>query len=76
MKIRSMKNYNQEIYLDKLSIVTDQTDVNLSWSSFKSILTNAIGILTLSIRGLIKQWSDPWFSGEIFLNICKGDQVL
>ena len=70
VKIRSMRNYNKEIYKNKLreidwSDVTLCNDVNNAWLLLKQEITTIIDSIAPMKSIRIKVNTEPWMTGEI-----------
>ena len=69
-KIRSLKNYSSEIFLDKLSRADWNscflsTCVNSAWKSFQNIFSNVLDEVAPVKEIRLKQRTEPWMSSEI-----------
>ena len=80
-KIRSLKNYSSEIFLDKLSRADWNscflsTCVNSAWKSFQNIFSNVLDEVAPVKEIRLKQRTEPWMSSEILELIHSRDKFL
>ena len=70
VKIRSMKNYSKELFIDKIkevdwSDVTGSYDNDSSFENFKRLFQSVIDYLAPEKEVRLKQRTEPWFDSEI-----------
>jgi hypothetical protein len=80
IKLRSMKNYNRETFVEFLeqidwSPILNINDVDIAWLMFKNALLNVIDEIAPVKHVRIKQNSQPWINNEILENIKKRDKI-
>ncbi|XP_071959528.1 uncharacterized protein [Antedon mediterranea] len=80
-KLRSLKNYNVNNYLEKLndidwSVVTNNDDVNIAWLTLKDIIIKVIDSIAPIKKVRLKQNIAPWFTSEIANEIKVRDTLL
>ncbi len=81
VKIRSLKNYSSEKFVECLnsvdwSEVTDCDDVNMAWSNFESIFIKILDSVAPIKQVRLKQRAEPWFTSEILDLILERDSLL
>ena len=81
VKIRSMKNYSKELFIDKLkevdwSDVTGSYVVDSSFENFKGLFLSVIDSLAPEKEFRLKQRTEPWFNSEISEAISERDNWL
>ena len=81
IKFRSMKNYSQLDFLNKLgnidwSVVLNCQDVNEAWSIFKAIFTGILDEIAPFKEVRIRGRTEPWMNGDILDLIRKRDKAL
>ena len=81
VKVRSLKNYSKESFIDKLS-ETDWSevlfcnDVDRAWSMFCTVFMNTLDSVAPLREVRIKQRSEPWMTSEILDDIRERDSLL
>ena len=80
-KIRSMKNYSQDVLIDKLNSVNWLDvelleDVDDAWVLFKDRFMNVIDDIAPVKHVRLKQHGGDWFNGDILELISKRDKEL
>ena len=81
VKLRSMKNYCKEIFIEKLqgiqwSVVLESRNVNEAWESFKSIFTQTVDDVAPEKEIRVKSRSEPFINNEILELIYERDNML
>jgi len=79
-KIRCMKNYDSDVFVDKLNSVNwfeeiETEDVNIAWSNFSKRFIDVIDSVAPVKAVRIKQNTEHWFNGEILNLISKRDKA-
>ena len=80
VKVRSMKNYDQETFVDMLGnvnwkCVLDVCDVNLAWYKFKGIIDQIINQIAPEKTVRVKSKTELWMTGEIIEMINSRDKL-
>jgi hypothetical protein len=80
VEIRSMRNYEQEVYIDMLrnanwENVLNDNEVNSAWRKFKDILDHIIDHIAPVKRVKVKSKTEPWMTGEIIEAIKERDKL-
>ena len=81
IKIRSLRNYSPDGFLDKLqevdwSVVTRCNNVNEAWGMFKNIFTQVLDSIAPVKEIRIKVRTEPWIDDNILQLIRKRDKLL
>ena len=79
-KLRSFKNYTQELFIEKLQNVNwlpviECENVNDAWKLFNDLFYQVIDKVAPEKDVRVKQRTEPWFTGEILENIKRRDQA-
>ena len=81
VKIRSLKNYSTEEFLNKLhevdwSSVTECDNVNDAWENFKNIFTPILNSIAPIKEVRIKSRTEPWMDDRILQMLRERDRLL
>ena len=80
VKVRSMKNYDQDTYTTMLNNVNwncilKMNDVDLAWSKFREMFCEIIDHIAPEKTVRVKTRTEPWMSGEIIEMINNRDKL-
>ena len=81
IKIRSMKNYNKDIFIQKLSnidwsCILECDNATTAWNLFKQVFLEIIDTLAPVKEIKLKTRTEPWMDSEILESIRKRDSLL
>ena len=80
-KIRSMKDFDQDVFVDKLRNVNwfdvlNCENVDMAWSKFKKLFIDVIDTVAPVKEVRLKYKSEDWFTGELVELIHERDKAL
>ena len=75
-----MKNYDKEVFIDKLSkidwsTIFNETEVKTVWSNFKCLVSKVIDEIAPEKIIRVKVRTEPWMTGEIIEMIHQRDHM-
>ena len=81
MRMRSLKHYNKDDFILKLSNMSWESvlmcfDVEMAWDSFKTIFHSVLDSVAPVKEVKLKQRTEPWMNSEILQNIRFRDETL
>ena len=81
VKIRTLKNYTKQVFLDKLRRIKlpkyiDFDDINVAYSHFIDLVTNIIDEIAPMKENYIRKGTQEWVDKEILEGITIRDKLL